>query len=188
MSKDKHSCGFVPDVGIVGVHNTEVLWTRDGRRTPPPKAIVIEYRLHCLGCVACGVSTKAEFPAGLSPSVFGATVHALAALLMGRFRQSKRLVAELLDVLYGLTLSPGTVCATEQRVSAALEAPVDAARASLRSQEAVGMDETGWRLTGPRMGTQEEQSPRPCPSVRPPDSALGSLPSVALPSGQSPRV
>jgi len=110
---------------------------------PPPKVIVTEYRLHRLSCVACGCSTQAAAPAGLSPSVFGATVHALAALLVGRFRQSKRLVVELLDVLYGLTLSPGTICAMEQRVSAALEAPVDAALATLRAEEVVGKDETG---------------------------------------------
>jgi len=110
---------------------------------PPPKVIVTEYRLHRLGCLACGCMTQAEAPVGLPGSVFGATVHALSALLVGRFRQSKRLVVELFDVLYGLTLSPGKICAMEQRVSAALEVPVDEARATLRTEEVVGKDETG---------------------------------------------
>jgi putative transposase len=40
-------------------------------------------------------------------------------------------------------------------------------------------------LSGPPDGQEEGQSQRPCPSVRPPDAALGSLSSVALSSAQA---
>ena len=46
----------------------------------------------------------------------------------------------------------------------------------------------GLALSRPPDGHEEGQSPWPCPSVRPSDAALGSLPSVALPSGQTPGV
>jgi len=63
------------------------------------------------------------------------------------------LVVELFDLLYELTLSPGSVCAREQRVSAAIEALVDEARAALRAGPAIGKDETYlWIfLTDPRI-------------------------------------
>ena len=113
---------------------------------PTPKIIVREYRLHRLICLACGSATKAEAPEGLPDSVFGVGLHALAALLVGRFRQSKRLVTELFEVVYGLSISPGSICAMEQRVAAALAEPVEEARAALRRAKVVGKDETGWRL------------------------------------------
>ena len=113
---------------------------------PPPKVIVTEYRLHRLSCLGCGCTTQAEAPAGLPESTFGVGVHALAALLVGRFRQSKRLVAALFEVVYGLRVSPGSVCAMEKRVAAALDGPVAQARATLRTAAVVGKDETGWRL------------------------------------------
>lgn len=113
---------------------------------PPPKVIVTEYRLHRLTCLACGSETQADMPAGLPDSVFGVGLHALAALFVGRFRQSKRLVVALFEVIYGLSMSPGSVCAMERRVSEALAAPVDEARAAMRTARVVGKDETGWRL------------------------------------------
>lgn len=112
---------------------------------PPPRVFVTEYRLHRLTCLACGGTTQADMPAGLPESVFGAGLHALAAVLVGRFRQSKRLVVELFEILYSLSLSPASVCAMERRVAAALEAPVEEARTALRNAPVVGKDETGWR-------------------------------------------
>ena len=112
---------------------------------PKPRVIVREYRLHRVVCLACGHVTLGELPAGLPDSVFGAGVHTLAAILVGRFRQSKRLVVELFEILYDLSLSPASVCAMERRVAAALEAPVAEARAALQCEPIVRKDETGWR-------------------------------------------
>ena len=112
---------------------------------PKPRVIVREYRLHQLVCLACGRTTPGEWPAGLPDSMFGAGLHTLAAILVGRFRQSKRLVVELFEILYGLSLSPASICAMERRVAAALAAPVAEARTALRREPVVGMDETGWR-------------------------------------------
>jgi len=112
---------------------------------PKPRVIIREYRLHQLVCLACGGTTQGEWPAGLPDSMFGAGLHALAAILVGRFRQSKRLVVQLFEILYDLTLSPASICAMERRVAAALAAPVAEAKAALQREPVVGMDETGWR-------------------------------------------
>jgi transposase len=112
---------------------------------PTPKVVIREYQLHELGCLVCGQRTRGELPVGVGPSPFGPGLHALSALLVGRFRQSKRLVAEMLAVLFGLEMSPGSVCAMERRMSEALAVPVREVRAAIREETVVGSDETSWR-------------------------------------------
>ncbi len=52
---------------------------------PKPSVIVREYRLHRVECLACGAVTAGEWPDGVPESSFGAGLHVLAALLVGRF-------------------------------------------------------------------------------------------------------
>ncbi len=112
---------------------------------PEPRLITTEYRLHELECSACGARTRGELPLGVPTSWFGVRLHAMTAMLVGCFRQSKRLVTELYDVVYGLSISPGSVCAMERRVSKALTVPVEEAREAIRRESVVGSDETSWR-------------------------------------------
>ncbi len=112
---------------------------------PKPTIRIIWYWLHTLRCPRCGHATQARAPGSVGQSPFGVEVHALCAVLVGRFRLSKQLVQELLGTLYGLSVSTGTVCAVERRVSAALADPVEEARAYLRRQDVVHADETGWK-------------------------------------------
>ncbi|MCE7937272.1 IS66 family transposase [bacterium] len=112
---------------------------------PTPKVIVREYRRLRLSCRACGSTTTGALPAGVSDSAFGVGLHTLAAILVGRFRQSKRLVVELFGMLHGLSISPGSICAMEQRVEVALEGPVTEARKVRKSAPVVGKDEISWR-------------------------------------------
>jgi len=115
---------------------------------PTPRLITVKYWLHELRCSACGEHTRAEPPAGVSvgQSPFGARLHALSATLVGRFKQSKRGVASLLELLFGVSISPGTVCAMERRMSAVLEDPVEHAQEYIRSANYAHMDETSWRM------------------------------------------
>jgi transposase len=68
----------------------------------------------------------------------------MVALLTGRYRLSKRLVAALLSDMLNIEVCVGSVCNLEQRVSAALEAPVKAAKESVKSAGVANLDETGW--------------------------------------------
>ena len=112
---------------------------------PPVQPWVTEYRLHALRCAHCDLLTEADLPAGVPRSPFGASVHAWVGLLSGGYRQSKRNVTALLSDAFRIALSPGTVCRLEQTVSAAVAAPVAAAQAYVRQQEAVNLDETSFR-------------------------------------------
>ena len=85
------------------------------------------------------------FPEGVSRRTFGPSVQAWVGLLSGAYRLSKRNIVALLSDAFGVHLCPGTVSQLEQEVSAAVAEPVEAARAYVRQQPTVNLDETGWR-------------------------------------------
>ena len=112
---------------------------------PPVRAQVIEYQLHALRCRHCEGLTEADWPEGVSRHTFGPSVQAWVGLLAGTYRMSQRNIVQLLADAFGVRLSVGTVSRLEQAVSAALARPVEEARAFVRQQATVNLDETGWR-------------------------------------------
>jgi transposase len=110
---------------------------------PPLSAIVTEYRCHALECPDCGVVTRGEVPAH-ARSVFGDRLAALASLLVGKYRLSKRLVKDALSDMLGVELSVGSVSNLEGEMSQALAPATDEALAYVRDSEVVNADETGF--------------------------------------------
>jgi transposase len=111
---------------------------------PPIEPRVIEYRLHQLSCGACGHQTRARLPSGVSPSGYGERLSAIVALLSGPYRQSYRQVCALMDELFGVALSRGSVGRLRDEMSAALEAPVAAAKDYVQAQPVIHSDETSF--------------------------------------------
>lgn len=111
---------------------------------PTVKPYVTEYQFHTLRCLHCDGLTEATWPATVPHDAFGATVSGWASLLSGVYRLSKRNVAALLGDAFRLEISVGAVSRLEQRVSAALAAPVAAALAYVQQQDTAHLDETGW--------------------------------------------
>jgi hypothetical protein len=72
-------------------------------------------------------------------------LQATVATLSGRFRLSRREVAELAETLLEAPLSVGSVDALCQATSAALAAPVAEAMATLPQAPVVNADETPWK-------------------------------------------
>jgi transposase len=77
-------------------------------------------------------------------------VQAITALCTGAYRLSKRTTQQLLDDLFGLTMSLGTISTLETATVEAVAAPVEEARAFVQEQASVSMDETGWHQGGQR--------------------------------------
>ena len=88
---------------------------------------------------------RSRLAAGVSRHTFGPSVQAWVGLLAGTYRMSKRNIVQLLADAFGVRLSVGTVSRLEQAVAAALARPVEEARAFVRQQATVHLDETGWR-------------------------------------------
>jgi transposase len=117
---------------------------------PPIAVTVTEHRLHRLRCPTCATETRAELPAGVPRSCFGPRLQAAVATLAVRNRVSRRDTVELMDELFGVTLSTGTIDAIVERAGDALAEPHAGLHEEIRSASAVNVDETGWRTAGKR--------------------------------------
>jgi transposase len=110
---------------------------------PPLSAVVTEYRCHALQCPDCGVVTCEEVPAH-ARSAFGDRLGALASLLVGKYRLSKRLVQDALSDVLGVELSLGSVSNLEAEMSEALAPSHAEALEHVRAANEVNADETGF--------------------------------------------
>ena len=115
---------------------------------PPIAVELIEYRLQRLRCPGCGRKTRAQLPAGVPAGAFGPRLEAAIATLSVRNRISRRDLVELVEELFGCSISTGTVEAILTRTAAAVDPVYEHLLAHIRSAHAVNIDETGWRLRG----------------------------------------
>lgn len=116
---------------------------------PPIKPIVTEHRMHARRCV-CGKTTRAGHPDGVPTGQFGPRIIALAALLGGRYRITRREMVALFKEGFGVAISLGTAQALCEQASRALEKPFEEVARAVLAQDVVHADETGWRHKGKR--------------------------------------
>ena len=96
---------------------------------PPITPIVTEYQLHQLVCLVCGDTTRAAWPDGVTTGTYGPRVHAITVLCTGAYRLSKRTTQQLLDDLFGVPMSLGTISTLEAAMVDAVTTSVEEARA-----------------------------------------------------------
>jgi transposase len=111
---------------------------------PPVRAEVTEYRLAARQCGSCGTVTRAGRPAEAGVGSFGPRLHAVATLLVGRYRLSRREAVACLAELAEVELSVGALARLEQVTSAALAPVVDEIAAAVQQAPVANLDETGW--------------------------------------------
>jgi transposase len=112
---------------------------------PPVQPSVTESQVQGLVCPGCGAVIRAAMPPGVSSGGFGPRVQAITAVCTGADHLSKRATQHLLEDLFGLPLSLGTMANVAQATVQAVAAAVAEARASSPPQPAAARDETGWR-------------------------------------------
>lgn len=128
---------------------------------PPIRAEVTEHRMSCLRCPKCSKLTRALPPTGVGSKHFGPRLTALAGLLAGHYRMSRRSVVDLLSRLLDVPApSLGSTEACTQETSAALEAAYREAHSEVRSSQWAGVDETPWKLCGKKMWLWVGVAPR----------------------------
>lgn len=111
-----------------------------------PKIVpeIVEYQRHTLNCDECGAKNRAEWPLEMPKGSFGERLQAMIGYLGGRFGISHRDMSELMETVFGVEISLGSIPAQQQRVSFALKEPVETAQKYVKEQKAVNLDETGW--------------------------------------------
>ena len=112
---------------------------------PAIKPEVTEYRMFAGICEDCGRHFRCVLPPGVPNGMLGPRAMGITSLFSGKFRLSKRNIEEMLADILGTTICLGTVSNVEDRVSEAIEKPVEEAREFIQEQDVVNMDETGWK-------------------------------------------
>jgi transposase len=115
---------------------------------PPLGVTRTEHRTHPLRCRDRRTRTSAQLPGQLAGSAFGPRLQAAIVTLTAAYRISRRGICELARDLFGVTLSSGAVDAICQRASDALAGPHLQLQDWVLDQDAVHVDETGWRTRG----------------------------------------
>jgi transposase len=87
-------------------------------------------------------------PAHVAHSNFGPRTHAAIAYLASVHRLTRRGIAEIMQSLFGLTISTGAVCNAAERVSRACLPVVGAIKRYAASAPTLNVDETGWKYQG----------------------------------------
>ncbi len=111
---------------------------------PPVAPVVSEHRFHALTCERCGTTTRAWDDEIINGSRYGERVVAHVGVLSGQYRQSHRMVQELLRELFGIELSVGSINQLRQESSASVAAAVSEAQDHVQQQAHVNMDETSF--------------------------------------------
>lgn len=116
---------------------------------PATAAFVTEYVRERKRCPCCGEVVRADLPADVPRGVVGSRLQAVAALLVGRYRMSRRECREALEALYGLKarVSLGLLSALEARTAAGLADCYAQACAAVRDSSVVHADETSFGKT-----------------------------------------
>ncbi len=118
---------------------------------PRIEPLLTEYRRHTLGCLACGATTQAAWPATMPSGSFGPGLQATVGYLTGRIGASQREVHEVLAAVCHTEVSVGSIAALEQAVSTALAAPVTEAASYVQRQPVRNANETGWQEKAKRV-------------------------------------
>jgi len=120
-------------------------WRHQVIEIPPITPVVTEYQWHQLVCAACGEVTRASWPTGVPSGTYGPRVQATVALYTGSYRVSKRTTQQMMDDVFGVPVSVGTISQLEQATTEAVAAPVEEARTFVQAQKVAHLDETRWR-------------------------------------------
>lgn len=116
---------------------------------PPLAPEIVEAVVHRITCPSCGQVQTAAFPAAFTAPVrLGSGVQALATYLHEVHHVAYARLGTLLDEVFGLRVSPGSLVALVQRTGAALLPDAEAIHAEVRASPVIGSDETGMRIDG----------------------------------------
>jgi transposase len=115
----------------------------------PQPPVVTEHRAHDCQCAACGVRTRATFPAGVNaPVQYGQRITAFVLYLLHYQLLPEDRLAELMRDLFGVKLVAATIARMSRSYAERLADFVEALRKLVAGAPVKHMDETGFRIGG----------------------------------------
>jgi transposase len=117
---------------------------------PRSPVVVTEFQGHARACPCCHHITRETIPREITAAAFGPRLQAALSYLAGCQHVSKRGLEEVVETLFGVPISLGTIAALERKTSAALAAPHQRILEAVQQADAKYTDETGWKKAGQR--------------------------------------
>jgi transposase len=115
---------------------------------PELTAIITEHQGHARTCACCGHLNRGEIPPEIRAHVIGPRLAAVMSYFSGRYHIGRRGVEEVVETVFEVPTSLGSVFALEAETSAALADPYQEAQVAVRDAPVKNTDETGWSEKG----------------------------------------
>jgi transposase len=130
-----------------GPNDPEPAWHQVAE-LPRTAAVVTEYQAHARTCSCCGHVTREKIPDVLRAEIIGERLGATMSYLAACPHVSKRGVEELVETVFGIPVSLGTVANLEQEMSVALASAHAEAKQAVEQAPVKNVDETSWKQAG----------------------------------------
>lgn len=115
---------------------------------PELAAIITEHQGHARTCPGCGHLNRGEIPAVIRAHVLGPRLAAVMSYFSSRHHIGRRGVEEVVETVFEVPTSLGSISALEAEASAALASPYQEAQVAVREAPVKNTDETGWSEKG----------------------------------------
>ena len=130
-----------------GPNDPEPTWHQVAE-LPELAADITEHQGHARTCPCCGQLNRGEIPPEIRAHVIGPRLAAVMSYLSGRHHLSRRAVEEVVETMFEVPISLGSVSALEAETSEALATPYQEAQAAVQDAPVKNTDETGWSEKG----------------------------------------
>jgi len=115
---------------------------------PELAAIITEHQGHARTCPCCGHLNRGEIPSEIRAHVIGPRLAAVMSYFSSRHRIGRRGVEEVVETVFEVPISLGSISALEAKMSDALASPYQEAQRAVREAPVKNTDETGWSEKG----------------------------------------
>ena len=115
---------------------------------PELAAEITEHQGHARTCTSCSQINRGEIPPQIRAHVIGPRLAAVMSYLSGRHHLSRRAVEEVVETVFEVPISLGSVSGYEAETSAALAGSYQEAQAAVQNAPVKNTDETGWSERG----------------------------------------
>jgi transposase len=115
---------------------------------PELAALITEHQGHARTCPCCGHVNRGEIPPEVRAHVIGPRLAAVMSYFSGRHHLGRRGVEEVVETVFEVPTSLGSVSELEAETTAALAGPYQEAEVAVREAPVKNTDETGWSEKG----------------------------------------
>ncbi len=109
---------------------------------PEIKPYVVEYQMEHGRCRRCGKRRSSKLPEGVTSDTFGPRVKSIIAAFSGFYKNSKREIASVVNDIFNLNISVGSISNSEHRVASKCKKMYEQIEQEISRSKVLHIDET----------------------------------------------